>query len=172
MPGETILMWLAITSFILIGASLAIWLFAHQATRPRLAVAPTIEVHRDQRHLQLRLENLHPAPSEVRAAYLMFASGTGLALRPALPGSAPLPLLLPRMEHAYLRYDLEVACQQLSHHPEERSRSVACLLAPDDMVRHLLPETLARALEEATAAIAPSHLASCEGCSEVTEWRR
>src|SRR5689334_5073802 len=120
----------ALAGFSMLALGLVIWLVGRLASKPRLAIASSVEDGRGERALSLRVRNLRGREAQVRATYLMFASGVGMALRPALPDSAPLPLDLPHDEDAFLRYPFATAALQLSHHCNETLRAVGCLVAP------------------------------------------
>src|SRR5947208_2277213 len=122
MLSNALQMWLALGAVALLALGLVIWVVGRLATRARLEIVPRIAAQGGLDALELRLRNRRSRPAEIRATYLMFASGVGMALKPALPNSAPLPLALPREEDAYLRYALGATAFQLSHHQAETLR--------------------------------------------------
>ena len=169
MLQNTIETWIGIAGFGMFFAALVVWFVRRQVTKPRLNIPPSVETdRRGTQELHVRLENLKSSPGQVRSAYLMFESGAGMALRPALAGSAMMPLTLPRAEYANLRYDFETMSIQLSHHQAEKIHTVACLMDNDDLVGHPVPAPVTAALRQAAEAAAPTHLQTCPGCSDFT----
>ena len=168
MLSDTLMMWLAISAFVMLGTGTTIWVVGRRATRASLNITPAVVKHRGTDALELKVLNQRPGEARIRAIYIMFASGGGMALPPPLPDSAPLPLDLPRTEAAYLRYSFEETTRQLTHHRSEVLRGVACLVDPDDLVQRPLPQSVVQVLVAAAEAAAPVHLLECPGCASIT----